>query len=156
MLRVLVALVVIVALWAAIIRPWLRKQAWAQRFFDIIEPIERNLWLKSESILWARTLMFVGTALTALANFDPTVLDTLMPFATLLPESWQPYAQGIIKVLPMVITLAGIMNERLRRDTTKPLAVVALSPDAPPAAVAAAEHADAAAQQATKVINATT
>lgn len=142
MIKAVVFTTILVALWVGVLRPWLRPKPWMRWLFDAIEPVERALWLKSESIMWARWLTFTGTFLTVLANFDPSSLDTLMVFAPMLPESWQPYATGIVRVLPMVVTLAGLLQERLRRDTTKPLEVVAMRTDAPPEVKAAAIAAD--------------
>lgn len=141
MVKTLVILTVIVGCYAGILRPWLRKQAWAAGFFAWIEPFERVLYLKSESLLWARWLSALGVLLTTIAGIDPTMVQTIAQF---LPEAYGKYAA----LAPLVITLAGFLGERLRRDTTKPLAVVAMPTDAPieaKVAAAEAEHANAAA-----------
>jgi hypothetical protein len=117
------------AVWVTVLRPWLRVKPWARGFFDAIEPIEIRLWNKSESILWARTLQLTGVVLAALTFLNEQNLEPLMQF---VPDGYK----WVPSLLPMIISVVGAVNEVLRRDTTKPLAVVAL-PSALPADVAA-------------------
>jgi hypothetical protein len=142
---IIILLTIVVAFYVALLRPWLCKQPWASGFFDAIEPIERNLWLKSETILWSRYLAALGAALTAAANIDPTLVSMLIG---VLPDQYQ----WVGKFLPLTLTLFGMMGERLRRDTTKPLAVVAMANDAPPEVKAAVARAETANQVAAAVV----
>lgn len=107
------------------LRPWLRSQDFARPFFDFIEPIELALWRKSETILWARFLQVVGLVSTVAGIFgaiDWTMITPLVP---------EPY-QNFMPLIPLVLNLIGTVTEKLRRDTTKPLEVVAVPVDAPP------------------------
>lgn len=115
---------VAVATYVVWVRPWLRIQPWAQPFFDAIEPIERVLWKNSESILWARFLQGLGALLTFLVQIGS--ID-LTPLAPLLPEG----LQWLPGVLPLLVTFAGYVQEKLRKGTTKPLEIVAMRTDAP-------------------------
>lgn len=124
---------VLLAAYVVAIRPMMRKTEWGQNFLDTIEPVERVLWLKSETILWNRFKMLLGTVLYILLSTD------LSPFMLFVPEKYRPY----VAALPTIaLALDGLIGEYLRRDTSKPLAVVAMRSDAPievQAAVAAAE-----------------
>ncbi len=122
-IAVIVVLTVIAVWWALHGRPWLTTMPWAKPFFDWIEPIERHLYKKSETIFWARWWQFIGYLTTILA-FIGTI--DIAPFIGLVPERYQ----WAIPLLPVVISLAGHMAERLRSTTTLPLEVVALPPTA--------------------------
>lgn len=139
-LAILIA-VILVASWVLWVRPWLRNKEWARGFFDLIEPIERRLWLKSETILWGRFLQGLGVVLAALTQLGEIDLTPLLLF---VPEQYREQARAFLALVPMVVTLAGLMTSRLRKDTTKPLEVVALSPSADPDVKAAAAQAEAA------------
>src|SRR5687767_601348 len=97
-MKTLIALAVLtalVALFVVVIRPWMRKQPWAQPFFDKIEPIELALYRKSETLLWSRWqafLAFIMVALPAIGAFDVT------PFLIFFPERLRPF----IAVAPSV------------------------------------------------------
>lgn len=113
---------VLLAIYVTILRPMMRNTSWGQPFLDKIEPIERVLWLKSESILWARFKLLLGTVLTILLNTN------LSPFEVFVPEKYR----FIVAALPSVaLALDGIIGEWLRRDTSKPLPFVSMRPDAP-------------------------
>jgi hypothetical protein len=131
----------LVAIWVALVRPWLRTKDWAAGFFAKIETFEITVYKKSESILWARFLQLLGAVLTALASLGEFDLTPLFPF---LPDKWK-WVPGI---LPMVVSLAGWIQERMRKDTTKPLEVVALPEDKPPELAAAVSRAEAATDRA--------
>lgn len=117
-LLVLAALVVAYALW---VRPWLRTKSWARGVFALIEPIELALWMKSETILWARFQMLVGL-LIPLLQFIGAI--DLTPYLAVIPADLVPW-------LIAGIALAGFITEQLRKDTTKPLEVVAIPQAAP-------------------------
>lgn len=146
-MRYVVYFIVLSILWV-IVRPWLRTKPWMSWFFDTVEPIERWLWLKSESIFLARALQLAGAALLFLANFDTSSLDTLMLLAPMLPEAWQGHAQTIVRLMPLLVNGAGFLLEYQRRDVTKPLTVVAIAPDAPIEARAMAAQISAEAKKA--------
>ena len=50
--------------YALVLRPWLKSQGWAQRFFAWIEPLERNLFKKSETVLVGRLIWLCGAIVT--------------------------------------------------------------------------------------------
>lgn len=123
-------LTLIVGVYVAGGRAMLKRQAWTAGFFARIEPIEIACWRKSEAILWARFLQGAGlvlTLLTTLGSFD------LSPLFPLLPAGYQ----WLPPILPLVVSVAGVLQENLRRYTTKPLELVEV-PDVAPSKVAAA------------------
>lgn len=113
---VIVAIILIYALW---LRDWLKQQPWAQGYFDLVEPVERLAFKKSETILWARTLQIIGLLMTFLAGLGEFDLSPLLAF---LPEKWK----WVASMLPLIISVAGSINVKLREQTTLPLEVVAL------------------------------
>jgi hypothetical protein len=103
-------------------RQWLKQQAWAQPFFEWVEPIEIALWKKSESILFARIMMLVGTV--------PVIAQQLNMFnmpevLALIPEKYRGW-------LMLIFLVCGLIVEFNRRTTTEPLAVTALPEKAVP------------------------
>ena len=135
-MKILIGLAVIcalIALWVVVLRPWLKKQAFAAGFFAWIEPFEIALYKKSETILWARTKVVIGVALTALTQAG--MID-VTPFLPLVPEHYQGLVQVAFGLLPMIISAIGMVDERLRNVTTKPIEVVA-APAAASATIAA-------------------
>lgn len=147
-LVVLLVLVVLVALYAIWGRKWLKAKTWpwSKRFFEIVEPIEIKLWGKSETILWSRFLQLLGALCAVLTWFGS--LD-VSPYVALVPERFRPW----LMAAPFAaVTLAGVMSEILRRGTTKPLELVAVSDNAPPVVAAAAARADEAKQDAVATV----
>lgn len=129
LLATIAELTVEVALYVVVIRPWLRKTEWAKPFFanPVTEWIELHLFRKSETLMWARYRMALGTTLTALQSFgaiDITPLITVLTFV--LPDQYDWIAQVIAMGWPMVFAFAGAIAEILRRDTTKSLDLVAV------------------------------
>ena len=122
----------LVLLYALLVRPWLRKREWAKPFFanPVIEWLEIYLWSKSESILWARWQQFLGLVLTVIGFLGAIDYSLL---AAVVPPKYVPF----LPLIPMVLNLTGTIAEALRRDTSTPLAVVAL-PEVKPVAVAIA------------------
>lgn len=127
-------LTALIVAYILVVRPWLRKRPWAAGFFALIEPVELTLWNKSESILWARTQMVWGVVLLVAGHIFSIDISI---FGTVIPEWMQPW-------WPIIITAYGIIGEWLRRDTTKPLAVVAIPQDAPLAVTNAVARAEVA------------
>lgn len=128
---------------------WLKAQSWSAPFFAWIEPVEIALWRKSVSILWARFLQVMGFMLTLLASLGQFDLTPLMPF---LPNrlQWLPSA------LPLIVSIAGAIQEKLRKESTKPLALVEVPSDAPPNVLAAVAVAEASKDKAVAVVEAST
>lgn len=128
------ALTALVALYVVWLRPWLRGKDWAAGFFAWFEPFELWAYKKSESILWARFLQAVGL-LVPLLQFVGAI--DITPYLAIIPDGYGPY-------LMLFIFVAGQIGEKLRKDTTKPLEVVALPEDKPPELAAAVSRAEAA------------
>ena len=124
-------------------RAWLKLKPWAAGFFAAVEPIEILLYRKSETILWARLKMLVGVVLTVLIYLGSLDLTPIMPF---VPQKYHALVQALYNLLPMLITLVGMADEKLRNTSTKPIELVAL-PDklvtANPGVAAAVAVADA-------------
>lgn len=123
---VLVSLLVLaslIAIWVTIARPILLCYDWAKPFFLAIEPFELWVYKKSETILWARFKVFVGLLLTILTQSQAIDITPLMP---LVPDAWEPTVKILWGMIPMVISVLGLIDEKLRYDTTKPIEVVAL------------------------------
>ena len=113
-------------------RTLLRRVPVFDRFFDWIEPMEIVLWRKSRTILWSRFLIVVGilpVVLEQLQNLNVPGLSNLLPTQY---QAWWSVSFSII----------GVVNEMLRRDTTRPLALVALPDDVSPKVAAAVEAAE--------------
>lgn len=153
-LLVLVTIALAGVLYALILRPWLKKQSWAQSFFAWIDPIELALFKKSETILMGRLLWVGGLIVTAydgLALFvhslDITPLTTrFFDWLSIPPDLRNLSATAIIGII-------GLLINRLRKTTTKPLELVAV-PDTklPPAAAQAIAQAEVAKEQAVQAV----
>jgi hypothetical protein len=153
-LLALLALALVLTVYALLIRPWLRKRGLAPWWFEAVDRIELTLFKKSETILFARLKVAVGILLSLLTDLSGMDLTPLMPF---VPEEWMGTVQLAIKALPLLLSLVGWADERLRYDTTKPIDVVAVSVDAPAevqAAVAVVEATNAEAVATVKVAQA--
>lgn len=109
-------------------RSWLKAKTWpwSIRFFQLIEPYEIVLWKKSETILLARSKMVVGLLLTALTQAGAIDITPLMP---LVPDQYEGVLTAVWNLIPMIVFALGVIDEKMRNDTTKPLELVAL-PDA--------------------------
>jgi hypothetical protein len=130
-------------------RPWLRKAEWAKPFFTFIEPVEIALWWKSETIFKARAKMALGVLLTFLAQIGTLDLTPIMPF---VPDEYEPTLRALFNLLPMILTVGGWVDEKLRKDTTKPLEVVAIPEAAPPEVKLAAVKAEIANERAVAAV----
>lgn len=135
---VLTAVITVYVVW---LRKWLKTKSWAQGFFNLVEPIEIALYRKSETIFFARLKIAIGIILTALTSIG--TID-LSPFMPLVPDKWEGYIRAAFGLLPLVISLMGWIDERLRIDTTKPIEFLALPPTALPATKAAVAEAEVA------------
>jgi nitrate reductase gamma subunit len=113
---------VLIAFYVVWLRPRMKATAWGQAFLSKIEPMERILYWKSETMLWSRFKVFFGTVMTTLVAVDWNSV------APLIPEKYR----SLVLVLPTIfVALDGLMGEKMRRETTQPLEVVAMRTDAP-------------------------
>lgn len=140
-----------IAWWALYGRAWLKAQPWewSKRYFAWIEPLEISIYKKSETILLARTKMALGVTLTVLTQFR---LIDLTPLWPIVPDQYEFYIQTAFNLLPLLITLLGWMDERLRNTSTKPIELVALPDNLPPELEAKVAEADALKAEAVKAV----
>lgn len=118
-----VTLTIFLVVYALGLREWLKSKPSMAGFYRSVEPVERILFKKSSTILFARLKQVTGFVLAMLMTFGQ--LD-LTPFFPLLPESYRGLAMILINCVPLTITLVGMADEYLRRTTKLPLEVVAL------------------------------
>jgi hypothetical protein len=143
-LWIVAGVAVLLALWSLWLRDWLEKKTWpwSQRFFRWLVPWEITLWRNSRTIFMARLKMLTGGALTILAQVGQISFEPLMPF---VPEKWHGPVRIAFNMIPMMLTVLGAIDEWLRRDTTKPLDLVAIDltniPEHVRAAIVAADNA---------------
>jgi hypothetical protein len=151
---VLALIVALCFIYALVLRPWLKKQPWAQGFFANVDTLESALFKKSETILVGRLLWIGGLFVTfydGLAVFvhslDITPLTTrIFDWLQIPPDMRNLSATAFIGIM-------GLLINRLRKTTTKPLDVVALpQAQVTPAAAQAIAKADAANQQAVQAV----
>jgi hypothetical protein len=119
-IAVIVAILLVYVLWG---RDWLKKQSWAQGFFAFVEPIEIFLYKKSETILLARSLSVLGAVLTVLTQLGSIDITPIMP---LVPDQYEGVVRTVWNMLPLLITGLGMIVEKLRNQTTKPIELVAV------------------------------
>lgn len=153
-LLVLASIVAFLLVYAIVLRPWLKKQAWAQGFFASIDMLESALFKKSETILVGRLLWVGGLFVTfydGLATFvhslDITPLTTrIFDWLQIPPDMRNLSATAAIGII-------GLIINKLRKTTTKPLELVAV-PDAQvtPAAAQAMAKAETAKDQAVEAV----
>jgi hypothetical protein len=153
-LLVLALLVALAFIYALILRPWLKGKGWAQSFFAWVEPIELALFKKSETILVGRLLWVGGLFVTfydGLATFvhslDITPLTTrIFDWLQIPPDMRSLSATAFVGII-------GLLINKLRKATTKPLELVAV-PDAKvtPAAAVAMAKAETAKDQAVAAV----
>ncbi len=148
-IAVIVAALLVYALWG---RDWLKSKSWAQGFFAWVEPWELFFYKKSETILFGRLLTGLGAVLTLLTQIGSIDITPLMPF---VPEKYHALVQFVWNLLPLTISGLGMIVEKLRNSTTKPLELVAV-PEAKltPEAVEAIAVADLAKAEAVAAVKA--
>lgn len=141
----------ILMLYALVIRPLIRRTTWGAALLDKIEAFEIAAYKKSETVLMGRLVWIGGlivSAYDALAEFvkqlDLTPLTTRIFDVLHIPPDLRPLTMSA------AVMGLGLAIVRLRKDTTKPLALVAApAPNKlPPTAAAAVEQAEVAKQQA--------
>lgn len=127
-LAIIAAIAVLLTWYALWGRQWLKGKSWAQAAFSWIEPLERVLFKKSETILLGR-LLWLGSGLVTcydgLAIFarslDMTPLTTrLMDLAHIPPDMRTMVGTAFVAGL-------GLSMNWLRGRVTKPLELVAVS-----------------------------
>jgi hypothetical protein len=134
-MKIAIALVLLFAflIWYALKgRAWLKVQPWAAGFFECIEPIEIALYKKSETILLARAKVFVGVLLSVLSYLGTIDLTPLMPF---VPDQYEAYVRAVFNLIPLSISLLGLIDEKLRNQTTQPIEITAAPVNAMPSQV---------------------
>lgn len=134
-------LTALVMAYATVVRPWMRNTTWGCDVLKAIEPFERWVYLKSETLLVARWHQFVGVVLSVvgfLGGIDWSLV------ALLTPDWIDPY----LPAMPLILNVIGTVFEALRRDSTKPIEVVALPQDKPPEVAAAVEKLELAKKEA--------
>lgn len=146
---VLVFLVLLMTLYALWLRNWLKSKPWSAGFFAWIEPIERVLWKKSETILWARIKIVTGVLLAVLTQING--MD-LTPVVSILPDAYAGYVRAALSFLPLLISIVGMADENLRNKTFLPVSVVALPPTVSPEVANAVEAAHSATFDAMAVV----
>jgi hypothetical protein len=127
----------------------MRNAPWAKPFFAAIEPIEIMLWSKSETLLRARFKMGLGLILTMLTQLQTINITPLMP---IVPEGYRGFVTVAFNMLPFLITISGWVDEKMRKDTTMPVEVVAMPMNAPPEVKAVVAEAQAANQTAAAIV----
>lgn len=147
-IAVVVALALVWSLW---MRNWLKAQdwGWSNAFFAWIEPIEIKLWHNSKTIFIARLKIVTGLLLTLGTQLGAVDISPLMP---LVPDAWEPIVRLVWNLLPLTLTLLGWLDERLRKETTMPLEVVALPEQKPPEVAAAIAKVEAVNEQVKTVV----
>jgi hypothetical protein len=134
---ILGTIAILIALYAIWGRPWLKKQPWAQKFFAWVDPLELALFQKSETILMGRLLWVGGLFVTFydgaaefIHSLDLTPLTTrLFDWLGIPPDMRSLSMSAFIGIL-------GLMINKLRKTTTKPLELVAVPAAAVTPAVA--------------------
>lgn len=132
----------LIAFYILVGREWLKEQPWTGKFFSWIEPIEITLWRKSETILWSRLLMIAGIIPLFLQEVEKFNIPALQD---LLPEMYRGF-------WTLSFTVIGIVNEWLRRSTTKPLALVEIPETAPTKELEAVKSAEIATKEAVATV----
>lgn len=131
-------------------RAWLKSKSWAQGFFAWIEPVEIFLFKKSETILWARLKILTGLLLTAMTQLGAIDLSPLWPF---VPDEYEGPIKIVLNLLPLAITLIGMIDEKLRNSVSAPIELVALAEkDKTPEVVQAVAAAEVAKVEAVAVV----
>ncbi len=120
----LLVISVLLAIYALWVREWLKSKPWAKPFFDWIEPIELVLWKKSETILFARLKILTGLILALLTNLGTINLSSLMP---IVPDKYKAWVDTAVNLAPLLLSVVGWLDEQLRKKTTMPIELVAVS-----------------------------
>lgn len=148
-LTIVVILTLLIAAYVLYGRAWLKSKPWSAGFFALIEPVEIALYRKSETVLWARFKMLIGLLLTFLTQIGSIDITPLMP---LVPDEWEGTFRTLFGLIPLVITMVGWADEKLRVGTTKPIELVELPDVLPPKLAAVVEAAEVSKDKAVAVV----
>lgn len=118
----------ILLFYALVLRPWLKTQSWAQGFFAKVDAVELALFKKSETVLAGR-LLWLGSGLVTIydavgvffTSLDLTPIQTRIFDALHIPQD----LRGL--TLSAFVMAIGLAIVNLRKKTTKPLELVAVS-----------------------------
>lgn len=126
-LLILALIVALGFIYALVLRPWLKKQAWSQRFFAWIDPLEAALFKKSETILFGR-LLWVGGLFVTFYDGAATFIHSLdiTPLTTRIFDWLQVPPDMRNLSISAFVGILGLLINRLRKTTTKPLELVAV------------------------------
>lgn len=105
-------------------RAWLKSRPWMAGFFAFIEPVEIFLFKKSETILFARGLALLGAILSFLTFLGTIDISPLMPF---IPDEWEATVRAVYNLLPLTISVLGVIVEKLRNSVSAPIEIVAMT-----------------------------
>lgn len=125
---ILCLIVALLFVYAIVLRPWLKEQSWAVKFFAWIDPVELALFKKSEQVLAGRLVWLGGGIVTIydavgayFSNLDFTPITTRLFDWMHIPQDFR----GL--TLSAFVTALGLMIVNLRKKVTKPLELVAVS-----------------------------
>lgn len=118
----------ILLFYALVLRSWLKNQTWAQGFFARVDALELTLFKKSETVLVGRLLWLGSGLVTAydavgvfFSSLDLTPLTTRIFDWAHIPQDMRGLA------LSAFVTGVGLVIVNLRKKTSKPLELVAVS-----------------------------
>lgn len=125
---VLIVIAGILLFYALVLRPWLKTKPWAQGFFAKIDALELALFKKSETVLAGR-LLWLGSGLVTVydavgvffSSLDLTPIQTRVFDFLHIPQD----LRGL--TLSAFVMGVGLMIVNLRKKTSKPLELVAVS-----------------------------
>jgi hypothetical protein len=116
---------VLAASWSLFFRDFLERQTWpwSQAFFNWLKPIEIRFWRNSKTIFMARLKMIVGALLSLFTQIGTISLE---PLVMVFPPERQAFVRILLGLIPLILTVLGVIDEYLRRETTKPIELVAV------------------------------
>lgn len=121
-IAVLTAIVAVLVVW---VLPWLEGKP---AVMAVLDPIAIPLWKKSKSIFWARWLQLIGLGVPIVQGLLQLLVFIggidVSPYLVIIPAEYQAYVF-------LFIYVCGQLGVWLRKETTKPLEVVALPEDKP-------------------------
>jgi hypothetical protein len=127
-LLIVALIVALLFIYALVVRPWLKTKPWTAGFFAKIDSLELVLFKKSETILVGRLLWVGGLFVTfydGIATFvqslDITPITTrIFDYLSIPPDMRNLSVTAFVGIL-------GLLINKLRNATTKPIELVAVS-----------------------------